>query len=533
VSPRAETWGVTLLVAAMIVFMTWPQVATLATHAYDHYDVYFNLWRLGWVQRALTTAPARLFDGNIFYPEPRALTFSDAMIVEGVIGTPLAMIGLPPVLVHNLLLLGAILASAVGMFVLVRHLTGSAGAGVAAAVIFAFAPYRFDHFMHMELQWTVWMPWAFWALHRTFEHGFWRDGLLTGLFVSLQMLSSIYYGVFLVLLLGLVTLLLLLATPRGQLVRSFSRLVPAAVVVFLLCGVYALPYVATRAEVGDRGMNEVSMFSARPSSYLVATPDNIVYGKAFASRGRTERRLFPGLLAVTLAIVGLFSGRGPTVTIAYLLALVLAFELSLGLSGYSYRFLLNHVSMFGGFRALARLGIFVVFFVAVLAGYGYSAIADAQRTVGRRILFAVVVGALLMEYRVRPLKLVPYANDAPPLYAWLAEQPRGVVAELPLGDFDPEISYFSTFHWQPIVNGYSGYKPASYLSRLEAVAGFPDERALRRLRQDNVRYLVVHLSRYPADEAVIIIDALKVYYRLRELGRWFDGAGEAVVFAIR
>ena len=35
--------------------------------------------------------------------------------------------GLPPVLVHNLLLLGAIVASAAGMFVLARHLTGAAG----------------------------------------------------------------------------------------------------------------------------------------------------------------------------------------------------------------------------------------------------------------------------------------------------------------------------------------------------------------------------------------------------------------------
>ena len=36
-----------------------------------------------------------------------------------------------------------------------------------AGIVFAFVPYRFEHYMHMELQWTMWMPWAFWALHRT------------------------------------------------------------------------------------------------------------------------------------------------------------------------------------------------------------------------------------------------------------------------------------------------------------------------------------------------------------------------------
>ena len=68
---------------------------------------------------------SHIFDGNIFHPEPRTLTYSDAMIVEGLVGAPLLWVGLPPMLVHNLLLLGAIVASAVGMFVLVQMLTGS------------------------------------------------------------------------------------------------------------------------------------------------------------------------------------------------------------------------------------------------------------------------------------------------------------------------------------------------------------------------------------------------------------------------
>ncbi len=59
--------------------------------------------------------------------------------------------------------------SAAGIAVLARSLTGSLTAGVTAGIVFAFAPYRFEHYMHMELQWTVWIPWTFWALHRTLE----------------------------------------------------------------------------------------------------------------------------------------------------------------------------------------------------------------------------------------------------------------------------------------------------------------------------------------------------------------------------
>ena len=48
--------------------MTWPQVAHLGTEASHHEDVFFNMWRLGWVAHALAKSPARVLDGNIFFP---------------------------------------------------------------------------------------------------------------------------------------------------------------------------------------------------------------------------------------------------------------------------------------------------------------------------------------------------------------------------------------------------------------------------------------------------------------------------------
>jgi hypothetical protein len=530
--------GVTCLFVVLTAVMTWPQVEYLATRGREHQDVYFNLWRLRWVAHALQSSPSRLFDGNIFHPEPRTLTYSDAMIVEGLVGAPLLWAGVPPMLVHNLLLLGAIVASAIGMFVLVRMLTGSPAGGVIAGIVFAFVPYRFEHYMHMELQWTMWMPWSFWALHRTLATQSWPNGLLTGLFLSLQMLSSIYYGVFLSTLLGVSGALLLATLPSKLLWPSVKALVPGAILAALLCGAYAVPYLETKSETGGRSEIELITFSARPSSYLVATPDNVLWGNAFASRGRLERRLFPGVLAVLLAIVGLLLRPPPKVALVYLVALVLAFDMSLGLSGHSYRLLYEHVPLYQGLRALARLGIFVVFFLAALAAYGYVAIAELMPAKARPVLAFGLCALLLAEYRVRPLELVPYPNTAPPLYAWLSAQPRGVVAELPmrstgLPGADPSYSYFSTFHWQPIVNGYSGFYPASYLSRLEDVAEFPDERSIRRLRIDGVRYLVVHLLEFEPDRREEVVKSLRHEHGLAELTRLSDGQGEAVVFALR
>ena len=524
------------LFTLLTVVMTWPQAATIATAAQDHQDVFFNMWRFAWVAHALSTSPTRLFDGNIFYPEPRTLTFSDAMPVEALLAAPLLWSGTPPVLVHNVVLLAGIVLSAAGIAVLARSLTGSLTAGVTAGIVFAFAPYRFEHYMHMELQWTVWIPWAFWALHRTLEPvskpsgvrlqpdsrvlkplletGAWKYGALTGVFMALQLMSSIYYGVFLATLAGLVAVLLLCGMRGPRLKDSLAALAIGAVLAILLAAPYAAAYLATKQELGGRSEEQVLTFSAPPSSYTVATDSNYLYGERSAPRGRPERRLFPGILAVLLAVVGLLLRQPSAAAIAYLLALAAAFEMSLGAYGYSFGFLYRHVPVFDALRAPARLGIFVVFFLALLAAWGHAAVEAALPRTGRRALAAAIWGVLLLEYRVAPLRLVPYPNAPPPLYAWLAQQPRGVVAEFPMpvpealpGD-EARYAYMSTFHWMPAVNGYSGYYPPSYIARIDRLRGFPDAASTDALRRDGVRYVIVHPAAYPPDRAGQVLTAL-------------------------
>jgi hypothetical protein len=499
----------TLLVLGLFVLltaaMTWPQARYLSSQATPHQDVYFNMWRLGWFAHALAKSPGHLFDANIFYPERRTLANSDAIPVEGMAAAPLLWAGMRPVLVHNLLMLGAIAASGLAMFALARYLTGSRGGGLLAGVVFAFAPYRFEHIMHMELQWAMWTPLAFLALHRTLDTGEWKYGMATGACVALQMLSSIYYGIFLATLIGLGALLLM-AWDRGvPLSRALFPLAAGAVLAGTVSAAYATPYLRVHGRIGDRPEGEVAAFSARPSSYLAAPPGNWLYGRTAGPRNGPERRLFPGAIAVFLAITGLLLQAPSRRTIVYLLLLVAAFEMSLGVGGYTYPFLHEHVQAYRGLRASARLGIFFLMFLGVLAAYGYAALAQCRGMAIRAALVTALTLGLLAEYRTI-VPLVAYANAAPPVYRMLALQPRGVVAELPVpppdalpGD-DAEYAYMSTFHWFPLVNGYSGTFPQSYLARLQRLREFPDEPSLAQLRQDGVRYVIVHGSSYSETE---------------------------------
>jgi hypothetical protein len=97
--------------------------------------------------------------------------------------------------------------------------------------------------------------------------------------------------------------------------------------------------------------------------------------------------------------------------------------------------------------------------------------------------------------------LVSAPATAGPLQAWLAVQPRGGVLELPLPDStnlpgrDAEYAYLSTFHWQPMVNGYSGNVPPHYMRLLRALESAGAVDASEVLRNAGVRYVVVHASR--------------------------------------
>ena len=529
--------GVTILFVLLTLMMTWPQAVVLKTHAFDHQDVFFNLWRLRWIAHALSTSPAELFNGNIFEPDRGVLAYSDAMLVEGVLAAPLLWAGVPPVLVHNLMLLGAIVASGVGNFVLARHLTGSTGGALAAGVIFAFAPYRFEHYMHMELQWTVWSPWAFWALQRTIETASIRFGLLTGLFLALQMTSSVYYGVFLFVLIPTVALLQLLPLRGRRLVQTGRALVLGAALAAAVSAVYSIPYTAAAARVGTRSANQVEENSAKPQDYLAATPTNVLYGSMHA--GANERRLFPGILPPLLALVGLLLVPPTIPAIAYLIGLALAFELSLGVRGLLYPLLYEYVGVFRGLRAPARASAFFLLFLGVLAAYGTAALTAAMTTRTRRAAAALICTVLLLEYRVASLPLVAYHNEPPPLYKVLATLPRGIVAEFPMArldwapHLDPRFAYMSTFHWMPLVNGYSGFFPRSYLNRLVRLARFPDEASVASLRRENVRYVIVHDDKtFPDWDRRRVVERL-LFLDLKRLGDFNDGWGVGTVMELK
>jgi hypothetical protein len=495
-----------LLFVALTAVMTYPQVFHMSDGVHDPGDPLMVTWVLSWVAHQLPIAPAHIFDANIFYPERNTLAYSETLLVPGLMSAPLAWLGVAPILIYNLVFLSGFALSGVGVALLVRRLTGNSAAALVAGIVFAFPPYRIDHYAHLQLQQTQFIPLAMWSFHRLLDTGRVRDGVLLGACVAGQLLSCMYYGIFLIPYMAVVCGTLLLATralPRRRLV---ALMVAAAVVSVAVIPV-GRAYLAARKVVGERSRTEVARNSATWRNYLAPPEVNVVYGTVFARFMDPERRLFPGFIAVALAIVGLFPrDRKPpgapenqrAVPLAYALGLLLALDVSLGFNGVLYPTLYDYFLPFRALRIPARMGLMVGFSLAVLAGYGAAWIADRVRSQTLRRVVLTVLGLLmLVEYASEPLPLWAAPRHPPESYADLVKDagdgPTSVMFEFPTGAMeDTEYLYYSTFHWQTLINGYSGFFPASYLRVVERVREFPDETAMNEIKSHGARYLVIH-----------------------------------------
>src|SRR5262249_4045653 len=131
--------------------------------------------------------------------------YSDAMLLPATVTAPLFWAGANPIAIYNLSLLGALVLSAFTMFLLCRMLTGDAAAAFVGGIVFGFAPYRFEQYVHLEMQTVWWIPLTLIALHRLIAGRRTRDGVLVGVLMAAQVLSGIYSAIYFAV--GLVVLL--------------------------------------------------------------------------------------------------------------------------------------------------------------------------------------------------------------------------------------------------------------------------------------------------------------------------------------
>lgn len=537
------------VVAAAV--MTWPLVlhpSSLIGAPVGPGDPFLYLWTLGWGMHAVLHDPMSLvtgavFNANIFHPAAGTLSFSDHLLLQSVLLSPLYAITGDVTLCYNVLLLASLVASALAMHAFVREVVGTSGGAYLAGLVWGFGSFRFAHLLHVQLQALYFLPLTFLFLHRLLAGRRMKDGIVLGAVLGLQAVSSVYYAV-----IGGVGLLcagVVLAVSIGH--RWDGVLVRRLLVSLAVAGVLVLPlaivYLRVQQSEGfGRTLDEASRGAAYASSYLQVPPGNVIYGRTDVLRDRREpaggapphtgpeRELFPGFTITLLAAFGMWWGwRGGSrpLVLSMSAVMILGFVLSLGPDGIRslYAGLHRYVFGFQAIRAPARFAVLVFFGLSTLAALAWRELQARTRVTSRsalRMLPAAVIVATALELLHIPVALAA----APPLRTdvgeWLRQQREpGAVVVLPITiDIENTPAMVQSLeHRRPLLNGYSGQRPAFYPSLVDALSAFPSDEALLTLLESDVRFVVAPVSVTPAGVSPLVERARFAEGTIYEL-RW-------------
>lgn len=522
-SSRARWAGPALICVLLAVVHTWPLATAPATLSRnDNGDAQLNEWILAWIAHQLPRAPAHLFQANIFYPATDTLAFSEPLIVPALLGAPLAWLGGSPVLVFNLLVLAGFALTAFAGYALVYAWTHDRAAGLLAGATFAFNTHTLTRLAHVQGLHLYGLPLALLAADRLLTTDVsarprTRDAWWLAVWMTVMAYSSGYLLVF-----GAIMVAVLVVArvpewlPRARAVSMQFALAAGASAVAILP--LALPYRRAAIQQGMvRSLASVGEYSATVKGYLAAA--GTIHMSTWSAPFFKDPvdSFFPGFVVIAMSLVAVWSAFGGGQTgdtdeiasrtrlrrrVIMLLALALfGFVLSLGTRTPIYGWVYRIFPPMQGLRAAARFGNLFLLAASVLAGLGLAAL-NRRSPSSRRMAAASI--ALVVAANVEALR-APFEyrrfEGIPRVYTLLASEPAVVLAEVP---FYPRQAVFenaeyvlnSTAHWRPLMNGYSGYTPASYTTFADAFWYFPEERAIQAMRRAGVTHVMFHPGRF-------------------------------------
>jgi hypothetical protein len=486
-----------LLAAGAFVLLSFVYTYPLVTapgraNRLDSPDAMLNSWIVSWCLYQLPRDPARLFDAGIFFPERGTLAYSENLVTGALLASPVALVSRSPVLLFNVVLLAGFVTTGYATFLLAYDLTRSRLSALLAGVLFTFAPYRFAHLPHLQLELAFGIPLSICFARRILLRG--EVGGLGAILgfaavVPLTFGSSVYYAVYVATILPLVVAFELAVGIPGRRLAAVGRLAAAAALGALATLPLVLPYWEKLREGIHRPLEVASGFSATPIDYVSS------FSRLHFFLPKTGEPLFPGFAALVLAGAAIVtSGRArsrvPLLAALGAVGVILSMGPSLGLFSLLYRL----IPAYHALRVPSRAGVVYLLAVSLLAAVGLARIT-------RRPVRVALVALALAECFCGPLSLRMEEPPLPPIYRDVSNlRGDGALLELPLPP--PErfqdnavYVYRAILHRRPLVNGYSGFVPASYREAFRRIMENDLSEGLSGLASEGLRYVLAHEGR--------------------------------------
>lgn len=537
-----------VIFAALTGLLFFPYARFAGTAVSDPGDPLLLIWVMEWVQRAIVTSPTKLLSAPMFHPFPDTLAYTDPVVPQALAALPLRLLGVGPIGAYNAVYLGGIVATGVLCTILFLDFSGSPVSALLGAVVATYPAIRLFHLAHIALQVTAFWPLVFLLVHRVVRRPDLRGSLGLGFALAAAALGSLYYGLFLAILLPPFALSLwLLTSPRTW--RPLTALLGAGVLSGVLLGPFARVYARAADHLAQRrtpsGFSDVSDYlGISPFADLSAWMPEIVVRHAspqwVGGGGALVLPVLAAGAATTVACNRIARKRPEPLppwiraALPYLVLGCLSISLSLGpvLRWHGRALLVNPLGFLSvlpgasNIRDFQRAGFPVAFaggaIVAILLG-------EIIRRCPRRVVGVAIAWVLLSSVVPAFSSALPVYRppaELPPVYKWIAEQPEPMVLyEAPLperSELEPLLYLWTSAHHQKrLVHGFSGYLPLTDDAlRAEATRLGRDD-YFRALSELGATHLLVHakeLAALPSGSAALV--ALRDARRADQVARF-------------
>jgi hypothetical protein len=304
------SWTVELTVLGLFILltlsMTYPLVFHMRTHVpSDIGDPSYTMWAIDWEMKQAGRGFGQFFNGNNFYPHKGTLLYADFIPGLALLAAPFVLLTGSLVEAYNILFLASFVLCAWAMYRLVLYLARDRSAAFVAGLIFAFFNYRFAHLSHLEILFFGWMPLFFLSLLKWIDRPAFRHLLGAGIYFVLQTWCCAYYGAYFAPFAALAAVYLAVKTRAFLRPGFWKSVVGLGLVTLPFLAAFYIPFVLVHDRMFfSRGMDEVMRYSAQLQFFTSITRGTLFWGFLLPSQESSEWILYPGFIAVLLALAG-------------------------------------------------------------------------------------------------------------------------------------------------------------------------------------------------------------------------------------
>ena len=331
-------------------------------------------------------------------------------------------------------------------------------------------------------------------------------------------------------------LVFLIKKRNATILYSRKNIVDGILTVVIILPILVLiyyPYLRMANDVNyRRAPAAIEKYSMKISNYFSMEPYNAIWEKIdnWQDRVINKKVIEAGRLQLIIIMIGIavFLKRKRSyelweVIIAILIVSFMSLVISLGMNIKLWESvsvpglysLLRYLPGFSLMRAPSRFALFYYFGLSLLMALVVDEIMRSKKLLKSNTIIKIgsiilLFGILLVEFLMYPVRVSKLPNNGkiPYVYEWLKLQGWGPVAEFPMGRrFATMYMYYSTLHWKPLVNGYSGY----FSIQQKKLMREDIYRQMEIVSNMKVRYIIIHKEIYSDRQLGKMIDRIKKF----------------------